>query len=73
MNIKIEDLPVVRFFWKKSFFHYIWSGGIFTVLNIFLIWLFIDILKISTLISSIVVIGGLFIFRYIVYRILNVM
>ena len=62
-----------RLFWDKSFFHYAWTGGLFTVLNIFLIWFLIDVLRIPTLISTTAVIGGTFIARYIVYRLLNIM
>ncbi len=62
-----------RHFLNREFFHYFWTGGLFTILNIVLVWLFIDIFKIPTLISSTVVIGGLFIARYLVYRWLEVM
>lgn len=62
-----------RLFWDKSFFHYTWTGGLFTILNIVLVWLFIDVLGIPTLLSTTVVIGGLFFVRYIVYRLLKVM
>ena len=58
---------------NKAFFHYTWTGGFFTILNIFFVWLFIDIFKIPTIISSIIVIGGLFFARYFVYRWLKVM
>ncbi len=69
----LRDSYVGRLFWDKSFLHYFWTGGLFTFLNIFLVWLFIDIFKIPTLISSTVVIGGLFIIRYAVYRWLKIM
>ena len=62
-----------RHFLNKNFFHYLWSGGFFTFLNIFFVWLFIDIFEIPTIISSTVVIGGLFIARYLVYRWLKIM
>ncbi len=58
---------------NTSFFHYVWTGGLFTFLNIFLVWFFIDIMKIPTLIASSGVIGGLFFIRYFVYRWLKVM
>ena len=69
----LEGQPVIGHFVDPKFFHYFWTGGLFTLLNIFLVWLFIDILKIPTLISSTIVIGGLFIGRYLVYRWLKVM
>lgn len=70
---RLKDTLFGRYFLNESFFHYFWTGGLFTLLNIFLVWLFIDILKISTIISSIIVIGGLFIMRYIVFKLLKVM
>lgn len=73
MSEKLKKIPIINFFWEKSFFHYLWTGGLFTLLNIVLLWLFIDYFKIPTLISSSVVIGGLFILRYVVYRIFEVM
>lgn len=68
----VKRVPLFRYFWERSFFHYLWTGGLFTVLNIFLVWLFIDVFKIPTVISSSVVIGGLFIARYMVYRVFKV-
>lgn len=70
---KIRRIPFVGYFWEKSFFHYLWTGGLFTALNIFGVWFFIDVLKIPTLISTTVVIGGLFVLRYVVYRVFKVM
>lgn len=70
---KMRRVPLVGYFWEKSFFHYLWTGGLFTVLNIFGVWFFIEILKIQTVISSAVVIGGLFVLRYVVYRVFKVM
>jgi putative flippase GtrA len=72
-NLNLKRIPVLGYFFEKSFFHYVWTGGFFTILNIFLVWLFIDVLGISTIVSSTVVIGGLFILRYIVYKLLKVM
>jgi len=62
-----------RHFYNRTFGHYVWTGGLFTVLNIFFVWLFIDILHVPTLLASSIVIGGLFIARFLVYRILRVM
>lgn len=69
----LHAVPVLKHFADRSFFHYFWTGGLFTILNIFLVWLFIDILHIPTLISSTIVIGGLFFSRYLVYRWLKVL
>lgn len=70
---RMRALPFVGMFFEASFFHYFWTGGLFTVLNIVLVWFFIDVLGVSTIISSTVVIGGLFIARYVVYRLLKIM
>ena len=51
----------------KNFITYTYIGIIVTVLNIFLLWLFIDIYKIPTLISSTVIVGGLFLLKFFLY------
>jgi putative flippase GtrA len=53
---------------NHSFFKYAWIGAFFSVLNIFFLWLFIDIFGIPTLISSTIIIGGLFALKYLFYR-----
>lgn len=53
-------------FFSKSFLHYLWTGGAITVAQVFLLWLFIDIMGIPTVASSIVVVGGLFLLRYLI-------
>lgn len=70
---RIKRIPIIRHFADVSFFHYFWTGGVFTLLNIFLVWLFIDFFGFPTLISSIVVIGGLFLLRFLVYRWFKIM
>lgn len=54
-----------RLLLDKKFFHYAWIGVLISGLNIFLLWLFIDIFGIPTVIASAIVIGGTFILRYI--------
>lgn len=71
--LRLRAIPVLGHFADKSFFHYFWTGGLFTLLNIFLVWLSIDIFHIPTIISSVVVIGGLFLGRYLVFRWLGVL
>lgn len=66
-------LPILNFFWDKSFIHYTWGSILFSLLNIFLLWLFIDIFHVPTVISSAVIIGGTFILRYVFFRTLGVM
>lgn len=56
---------------KHSFFKYTWVGALFTVLNIFLLWLFIDVLNVSTIIASTIIVGGLFILKYIFYKLIG--
>ncbi|OHA11991.1 MAG: hypothetical protein A3H69_05040 [Candidatus Sungbacteria bacterium RIFCSPLOWO2_02_FULL_47_9] len=59
-------------FLSWSFFHYLWTGGVLALVQICLLWLFIDIFHISTIISSITIIGGLFIMRFLMLRFFNV-
>ncbi len=70
---KIKKFSFVGYFWEKSFLHYAWISALYSVLNIFLLWLFIDILKIHTVVSSAIVIGGTFILRYVLFRLLKIM
>ena len=53
---------------KKKFVIYTWVGVLITTINIFLLWLFIDIFKIPTIISSITIVGGLFLFKFYLYK-----
>ena len=52
----------------NAFFTYSWVGALFTVLNIVLVWVFIDILRVPTILSSTIVVGGLFVGKYFVYK-----
>lgn len=70
---KFKKIPIIGFFAEKSFLHYLWTGGAWTILGIFFTWFFIDILKIPTIIASTIVIGGTFIARYIAFRLLKIM
>lgn len=65
--------PAGRLFLDKKFFHYTLIGVCISILNIFLLWLLIDIFKIPTVISSTLVIGATFIFRYILFRVFGLM
>lgn len=62
-----------RLFVDRKFFYYTCIGILISVLNIFLLWLFIDVFGIPTVISSTVVIGATFIFRYVLFRVFGVM
>lgn len=52
---------------RKQFAHYTWIGIFISLLNIFLLWLFIDVFQIPTVLSSIIVIGATFIIRYLLF------
>lgn len=62
-----------RLFIDKKFFHYTLVGVFISVLNIFLLWLLIDVFGIPTVISSTLVIGSTFIFRYVLFRAFGLM
>jgi len=70
---RIKKIPGLHFFLEKSFLHYFWTGIVFTILNVFLLWLLIDIFQLHTVLASTVVVGSLFIMRYVVYRKFGVM
>ena len=53
---------------KHPFIKYTWVGGVFSLLNILLVWLFIDIFHIPTLISTTIVVGSLFVAKYFAYK-----
>lgn len=61
-----------RLFWDKKFFHYTWIGVFISVLNVFFLWLFIDVFLWPTVLSSIVVVFGNFIGRYILMDLFSV-
>ena len=65
---KFKNTKIGKLFFDKKFLHYTWIGIFISVLNIFLLWLFIDIFGISTVISSTVIIGATFIIRYVLFR-----
>lgn len=54
--------------YKHNFFKYTWVGALFTVLNIFLLWLFIDVLNMATVVASTIIVGGLFVLKYVFYK-----
>ncbi len=67
-----KKIPFLGYFFEKSFFHYLWVSGIFSAANIFLLWFFIDVLEIPTLVASTGVIGGTFLLRYVLFRLTKV-
>jgi len=53
---------------RKNFTIYTIVGAFVSLANIFLVWLLIDIFHIHTLISTTVVVGLLFLVKFIIYR-----
>lgn len=62
-----------RFFLNKKFFNYTWIGIVVSVINIFLLWLLIDVVEMSTILASILVVIGTFILRYILFDLFRVL
>ncbi len=62
-----------RLFLDRKFFIYTCVGVFISVLNIFLLWLLIDVFTIPTVIASTLVIGATFIFRYVLFRVFGLM
>ena len=52
----------------RNFIIYAIVGASISVTNIILLYLFIDILKISTVLSSTVVVGGTFLLKFFIYK-----
>lgn len=61
-----------RLFLDKKFFHYTWIGIVISLLNILFLWLFIDIFLWPTVFSSVLVVVGNFIFRYVLMDLFKV-
>jgi hypothetical protein len=70
---RLTTLPVLHHFFDRRFLHYLWTGAVFTLANIGLLWLCIDVWHWPTLLASSLVIGGLFLLRYLCYRWLGVL
>lgn len=64
---RFKESFVGKHFFNKQFLHYSWIGIFISVLNIFLLWLFIDVLHIPTVTSGVIVVGATFIIRYVLY------
>jgi len=66
MNAK--EFVCTHYEMHRKFFVYTWVGIVITGMQIFLLYVAIDLMRIPTLVSSSVIIGGLFVFKYFVYR-----
>ena len=53
---------------NKNFIIYLIVGAGISGANILLLYFFIDILSISTLVSSTIVVGGTFLLRFFIYK-----
>jgi len=62
---RLQDTRLGTRFLNRRFFHYTWIGVLISLLNILLLWLLIDVFKISTVVSSTLVVFGNFILRYV--------
>ncbi len=67
-KLRILNTSVGRLFIDRKFFYYTCIGTFIAVLNIFLLWLLIDIVKMKTVVASTLVIGFTFIFRYVLFH-----
>ena len=52
---------------NKKFAHYTWIGIFISLLNIFFLWLLIDVFGIPTIVSSTLVVAVTFLLRYILF------
>jgi putative flippase GtrA len=68
----LKDTRLGRIFLDRKFFNYTWIGILISLLNIFLLWLFIDIFQIPTIIASTIVVGMTFILRYILLTLFKI-
>ena len=62
-----------QLFLNRKFATYTWIGVFISLLNVFFLWLFIDVAGIGTIISSILVVGGTFILRYVLFDVFKIL
>lgn len=70
---RIVQSSMGRLFLDKKFFRYTLIGIFISVLNIFLLWLLIDVMGIPTIISGTMVVGGTFILRYVLFSVFKIL
>lgn len=63
----LRETRIGRLFLNKKFLRYTLIGIFISVLNIFLLWLLIDVFDIPTIISSTLVVLGTFLLRYVLF------
>lgn len=67
MLTRIKDC-LLRNKTRRNFTIYTIVGAFISLINIFLVWLLIDIFHVPTLISTAAVVGLLFLVKFIIYR-----
>ncbi|MEK7614407.1 MAG: hypothetical protein AAB428_01950 [Patescibacteria group bacterium] len=64
---RLRNTKLGQLFFDKKFVHYTWIGIFISLLNIFFLWLLIDVVGISTIVSGTLVVGVTFILRYVLF------
>ncbi len=64
---RLQNTKFGRLFFDKKFVYYTWIGIFISLLNIFFLWLLIDVVGISTIVSGTLVVGVTFILRYVLF------
>lgn len=72
LKSRILHSVIGRLFLDQKFFYYTCIGIFFAVLNVFLLWLLIDVFSMPTVVASSLVIGFTFIFRYVLLHFFKV-
>ncbi len=70
---RLRNTKFGRLFFDKKFVRYTWIGIFISILNIFFLWLLIDIFGIPTIISSTSVIGVTFVLRYVLFDVFKIL
>lgn len=68
----LQHTRIWQLFLNKKFVHYTWIGIAISLLNIFLLWLLIDVFGIPTVVSSTLVVVGTFVLRYILMDVFKI-
>lgn len=63
-----KDRRIFGRFATRDFFNYFWISVLISLSNIIMLWILIDLLNISTIVSSVLVVGGTFVGRYILFK-----
>lgn len=69
----LRNTKLGRLFIHKKFAHYTWIGIFISLSNIFILWLFIDVFHISTIIASTLVAILTFATRYVLFDMFKIL